>query len=198
MATASVTFTFAANTLIQASQGNTNFADVIAFLNGSVIHKDATVAFTAVPSGPGTDPVSANQFTRKAYVDLGPSMQRIVSGSTTALTASYANQMAGNQLTLLAGTYFILASARTEASVTSRNTHSARIQNITDATTLVERDDSVDDATSQNVRSWSFFETVTIAGTKVYELQAKTGAVGGTQFSGPNLRLMAIRIRAVT
>lgn len=198
MATASVTFTFAANTLIQSSQANTNFADVVAFLNGSVIHKDATIAFTAVPSGPGSDPVSANQFTRKAYVDLGPSMQRIVSGATTNLTASYANHMAGNQLTLLAGTYFILASVRTEASVTSRNTHSARIQNVTDATTLVERDGSVDDATTQNTRSWSFFETVTIAGTKVYELQMKTGALGGTQFSGPNLRLMAIRIRAVT
>lgn len=34
-----------------------------------LIRRDASVPFTAVPAGPATDPSTANQFTRKAYVD---------------------------------------------------------------------------------------------------------------------------------
>lgn len=69
MATAATTYTFTAGTTILASQANTNFNDVISFLNGEVIHKDGSVAFTAVPSGPATDPTTDNQLARKAYVD---------------------------------------------------------------------------------------------------------------------------------
>lgn len=70
MSTAAVTYTFAANTLVQSSQANTNFQDVVDFLNSDVIHKDASIAFTAVPSGPSEDPTSDDQFARKAYVDM--------------------------------------------------------------------------------------------------------------------------------
>lgn len=69
MATASVTYTFSPNTLVKSSEANTNFSDVVSFLNGSVVHKDGTIAFTGVPSGPASDPVSDNQYSRKAYVD---------------------------------------------------------------------------------------------------------------------------------
>ena len=70
MATLAVSNVFAANTLAEASEVNQNFDDVEAFVNTNMIQKDASVAFTAVPSGPGSDPVSANQFTRKGYVDV--------------------------------------------------------------------------------------------------------------------------------
>jgi hypothetical protein len=69
MAVASVSFSFVPNTLIQASQANTNFADLVTFLNSSTMHRDASGAFTAVPSGPALDPTSDNQLARKAYVD---------------------------------------------------------------------------------------------------------------------------------
>jgi hypothetical protein len=69
MAVASVSFSFVPNTLIQASQANTNFADLVTFLNSSTMHRDASAAFTAVPSGPALDPTSANQLARKSYVD---------------------------------------------------------------------------------------------------------------------------------
>jgi hypothetical protein len=72
MATASKTYTFTPATTVLASEANQNFDDVDDFLNNEVIHKDASVAFTGVPSGPATDPVSDNQFTRKAYVDTSP------------------------------------------------------------------------------------------------------------------------------
>lgn len=69
MAVASVTYTFVPLTLIESAEANTNFQDLVTFLNNQVIHKDASVAFTGTPSGPAADPVSDNQFARKAYVD---------------------------------------------------------------------------------------------------------------------------------
>lgn len=69
MATASVPYTFAPSTLILSSEVNGNFAELVSFLNTEVIHKDASVAFTAVPSGPATDPSSDNQLVRLAYMN---------------------------------------------------------------------------------------------------------------------------------
>jgi len=47
MATASVTNLFVDSTAAEAAQVNTNFADLVTFLNNSVIHKDGTKAMTA-------------------------------------------------------------------------------------------------------------------------------------------------------
>lgn len=69
MGTAAVTYTFSANTLVKSSEANTNFQDLVDFVNTNLIQKDASVAFTATPSGPATDPTGDNQFARKAYVD---------------------------------------------------------------------------------------------------------------------------------
>lgn len=65
----SVTNTFVAATLIESAEANQNFQDIVTWANANAIQKDASVAFTAVPTGPATDPVSDNQFARKAYVD---------------------------------------------------------------------------------------------------------------------------------
>lgn len=73
MATASVTYTFVPETTILASEANINFANLVNFLNSNVIQKDASLAFTNIPSGPASDPTTANQFTRKAYVDAATS-----------------------------------------------------------------------------------------------------------------------------
>ena len=63
------TYTFVPGTSIEAAETNQNFDDIIGYINSEVIVRDASKAFTAIPSGPGTDPSSANQFTRKQYVD---------------------------------------------------------------------------------------------------------------------------------
>lgn len=47
MATASVTNTFTNGTPADAIEVNTNFADLVTFLNNSVVHRDGTKAFTA-------------------------------------------------------------------------------------------------------------------------------------------------------
>ena len=69
MATASVTYTFISGTLAKSSEVNQNFTDLVTFLNTNAITADAAKAFTAVPSGPSTDPTSGNHLARKAYVD---------------------------------------------------------------------------------------------------------------------------------
>lgn len=71
MATATVPNTFAngpGNTA-DATQVNGNFNAILGFLNSEVVHRDASIAFTAIPSGPASNPTLANQFTRKQYVD---------------------------------------------------------------------------------------------------------------------------------
>jgi hypothetical protein len=94
VATASVTYSFAPNTTILSAQVNTNFEDIVDFLNNSVMHRDAAVAFTNVPSGPASDPSSDNQLTRKAYVDaLVGERPRLISYTTStsapSLSTSY-------------------------------------------------------------------------------------------------------------
>lgn len=69
MATASVTYTFTSGTTIASAEANTNFSDLVTFLNTDVIHKDASIAFTSIPSGPASNPSTDNQFSRKKYVD---------------------------------------------------------------------------------------------------------------------------------
>ncbi len=76
--------TFTANTDAVAGQVNTNFDDIVAFINNNVIHRDGTKDFTAVPSGPPADPTTANHLTRKAYVDAG------VGGANTAAANAHA------------------------------------------------------------------------------------------------------------
>lgn len=87
MATLAVSNIFAPNTLAESSEINQNFDDVEAFVNTNMIQKDASVAFTAVPSGPAANPVSDNQFTRKAYVDV-PFAYSTFSGTPASVGAA--------------------------------------------------------------------------------------------------------------
>lgn len=69
MASLSIPNSFTNDTNADALLVNANFAAVAAFANTETIQRDASVAFTAVPSGPGVDPTTSNQLTRKSYVD---------------------------------------------------------------------------------------------------------------------------------
>ncbi len=111
MATASVTYSFAPLTLAESSEVNQNFQDVITFLNGSTMHRDASSAFTAVPSGPATNPTSANQLARKAYVDV----PRYVGSRTGLATVS----------TGVAGSYVAVAGAGWVTGTSNRITATA-------------------------------------------------------------------------
>ena len=65
----SVTYNFVAGTPSVADNVDQNFTDLVTWINTNAVHLDGSKAFTAVPSGPATDPTSANQLARKAYVD---------------------------------------------------------------------------------------------------------------------------------
>lgn len=70
MSTATITYTdFVNGTPAEADQVDQNFDDILNYINTEVIVRDAAVAFTSIPSGPNSDPTTANQFTRKQYVD---------------------------------------------------------------------------------------------------------------------------------
>lgn len=69
MGTLTTPYTFAAGGYAVASQVDANFEALFNWVNTNGIWADASTAFTGVPSGPNTDPTSANQLTRKSYVD---------------------------------------------------------------------------------------------------------------------------------
>jgi hypothetical protein len=81
MSAVSKTYTFVPETDIEAAKVNQNFDDLVSYTNAEVIVRDASKAFTAIPSGPGTDPTSPDQFARKQYVD-----QRVKIDGTTPFT----------------------------------------------------------------------------------------------------------------
>lgn len=73
---AAITYTFTNNTPADAAEVNTNFTDLVDFLNNDVVLKDGSVAMTAILTLPGSDPTSSNQATRKAYVDAADTLLR--------------------------------------------------------------------------------------------------------------------------
>lgn len=62
-------YTFTGGTAAVAAEVNANLQTLVTWITDNAMQKDGSVAFTAVPSGPASDPTSANQLTRKAYVD---------------------------------------------------------------------------------------------------------------------------------
>lgn len=104
MATAAVTYTFSPSTLIQSSQVNTDFSDLVSFLNNQVIHKDGSIAATAHLSGPSGDPSTSTQYANKAYVDrLGIVAQQKLTTTTAAYPATTVTDMALNNVNVTAG-----------------------------------------------------------------------------------------------
>jgi hypothetical protein len=82
MTAVSKTYTFVSGTPILAAEANQNFNDIVDYINGEVIVRDASKAFTVIPSGPGTDPTTANQFARKQYVDNADALRVKIDGTT--------------------------------------------------------------------------------------------------------------------
>lgn len=82
MTAVSKTHTFVAGTVIESAQANQNFDDLVNYTNNEVIVRDASKAFTVTPAGPATDPTSANQFTRKQYVDNADNLRAKLDGTT--------------------------------------------------------------------------------------------------------------------
>lgn len=78
-------YTFTPDTTIDPDQVNQNFDVLVDELNTNVVKPDGTVAFTAVPTGPASDPSTDNQLARKKYVDdtVGALEGKIVAGKAS-------------------------------------------------------------------------------------------------------------------
>lgn len=66
---AAVPNSFTNGVATDAPSVNANFAALVSWINTNAVHLDGAKAFTAVPTGPATDPTSANHLSRKQYVD---------------------------------------------------------------------------------------------------------------------------------
>lgn len=63
-----VTYTYVNGTAADGTQVNQNFTDIVNWINTNAVHLDGAKPFTGAPTY-AADPVSANQLSRKAYVD---------------------------------------------------------------------------------------------------------------------------------
>jgi len=88
MTTASVTYTFVAGASAAAAQVNTNFADLVGFLNTNALQKDGSLAMTGRLTLAGLDPTSGDHAARKSYVD---NKFRIASATTSGLETRFSS-----------------------------------------------------------------------------------------------------------
>lgn len=120
MATASKSYSFVSGDYARSAEVNQNFDDIITFLNGSVMHKDGTVAFTGAPSY-AADPASNNVLTRKSYVvtnAITPLLARPkLVGVGTGVSAS-PPAVASNQYQIQAGHTTVFLDGSKRATVT--------------------------------------------------------------------------------
>ena len=74
MATASVTYTFAGGAQVKSAEHNTNYADLVTFLNTNVVHKDGAITMTGRLQLAALDPTAADHAVRKSYLEkvVGP------------------------------------------------------------------------------------------------------------------------------
>lgn len=106
MATASVEYTFTGGTQATASEVNQSFTDLVNFLNASVVHVDGSKTMTGILALPSSNPTSADQATRKAYVDDG-NIRRPTAVNPASRAQGAAYVPGTNQLLLRAGSSVI-------------------------------------------------------------------------------------------
>lgn len=125
MASITKPYTFTDGTDAVAAQVNADLDEVYNWVNGEAIHKDASTAFTAIPSGPATDPTTDNQFARKAYVDkLGiVGYQKLTTPSATFNADGYSDFVVNNVPVVQGHTYAVHLKSAVEYSTIDVDAH---------------------------------------------------------------------------
>lgn len=62
-------YNFVDGTPAVADQVDGEFNTIVDFINDEVVHRDGSIAFMNIPSGPAENPTTNNQLARKRYVD---------------------------------------------------------------------------------------------------------------------------------
>ena len=89
MATLTLPYVFVPGALAKASEVNSNFDAVKDFLEDSIVHRDASRAFTGIPMLPASDPTSDNHAARKGYVDPAIGVATFSGETETSLSPSW-------------------------------------------------------------------------------------------------------------
>jgi hypothetical protein len=140
-----------------------------------------------------TDTKERLHWNGTAWLYISSHMRKI-SGTGTTLTTSYVSQI--GTLTLPHGAWTLDGFIRGSFSVAGRRTFSAQIWNSSDSASVLELDEGVDDATSNNPHVIYLHSDQTLLSTKNFQVRAKTDSTGGTQFCGTGY-LRATRVREV-
>jgi len=112
MSTVSVTNTFVAGTNAVASAVNTNFADLVSYINTNAILKDGTKTFTVHQPTSAGDPTDPTHLARKAYVDTTTNK---MSGQITSLHTTPRSQVATGAYEVVSNQDFVIPATVTEA-----------------------------------------------------------------------------------
>lgn len=175
-ANAAVTYNFVAGTPAVADNVDQNFSDLVSWINTNAVHLDGSKAFTSVPSGPGSDPTSANQLTRKAYVD-GKFTSCLSSARPAApATGAMIFETDKNRVRVYDGSNWLLVSGSMRASAS--NTGTVVANNTTTTLTFA----------TENYDTDSFFtaggSTFTIPEAGTYAITVNTSRTAGANFNG--------------
>jgi len=186
MATAAKTYTFTTGATILASEANTNYDDLVDFANQETIHKDASVAFTAVPSGPATDPSSDNQLARKAYVDNRYRKVRRMQDANDRNgidTTYYSIPSSGAAHTYVTGRVYRF-SAKLNIDITSG---AGYLVSVVNGSTEVLRLAQDNGKTGSGIQVTGFSTSDTLSGALTLNLAIKSAAAGTLNVSGATI-----------
>ncbi len=153
MATASVTNQFTASTTIVSDDVDTNFSDLVTFLNGSVLHLDGSKTMTG-----------AFNPSENGYIDAG----------TTGWDLTYTTKAS---ISVPAGSWQVIVGYVIDSSTAAIQTYEGRIHNVTDNIGLRSAKDAGEDI----IATVTLTTAITIAATKTIALQTRVTAADGTQ-----------------
>lgn len=173
-ANVAVTYNFVAGNPAVADNVDQNFADIVTWINTNAVHLDGSKAFTGAPSY-GSDPTSANQLARKAYVDT--KMSAVT--STTRPAAPVSGQMIletdKKRVRVWDGSAWLLVSGAMHAGASNTGTS---VANTVTATLTFATEDADTDA---------FFtaggSTFTIPEDGTYAITARLSKTAGNSFN---------------
>jgi len=170
-----VTYNFVAGTPAVADNVDQNFTDLVSWINTNAVHLDASKAFTNIPTGPNSDPTTANQLTRKAYVDGKFTSCLSSARPSTPATGAMIFETDKNRVRVYDGSNWLLVSGsmRVSASNTGTVVANATTSTLTFAT--------------ENYDTDSFFtaggSTFTVAEAGTYSVTVHMAKTAGNSFT---------------
>ena len=174
---------FVAGAPAVADDVDANFQSILDWINANAVHLDASKAFTAIPSGPASDPTNANHLARKAYVDVG---HRGTLGYAQ-ITASQVGITAVTDVTGLSVTFTAVAGRRykitAEGYLASSVIDDVCAMQITDGSNNQVQSAQTQGSANATIKAVAHAIVVPGAGSRTYKVRAlRAGGTGNVTF----------------